>query len=67
MKAGELCECPSCKGTGGTTCVLGAMATILSVVYIPLLYMERNDPYGFTREPCRRCNGTGFIRVRAAP
>lgn len=58
-------KCPSCSGTGGKPFGLGVMACLLSVVYIPLIYCERNDSNGFTREPCNRCKGTGYIKKRA--
>jgi DnaJ-class molecular chaperone len=48
--------CPTCEGKGHTPDGLA------SLILFPLAFFERNDPNGFTRDPCERCNGTGFVK-----
>jgi DnaJ-class molecular chaperone len=48
--------CPRCEGKGHTADGLA------SLILFPLAFFERNDPKGFTRDPCELCNGTGFVK-----
>lgn len=52
-------HCPSCQGKGHIMDGLYIMATVLSVVLIPLAFFERNDRRGLTRKVCPSCGGTG--------
>jgi hypothetical protein len=48
---------PNCNGKGHVTDILTGL------VLFPLAWFEHNDPKGFTRDPCRTCDGKRFISV----
>ncbi len=55
--------CPACQGKGHVLYGANSLLALISVVCIPLLFFERNDPGGYTRIECERCDGLGHVDV----
>jgi hypothetical protein len=55
--------CPNCKGKGHVMCGAVAFVSCLTVMMIPLIFFEKNDPNGITRISCGRCDGKGYVRL----
>lgn len=53
--------CPNCHGKGHVMDGASALASCLSVVLIPLILFEANEPDGITRTKCDKCRGKGII------
>ena len=50
--------CPACRGKGHSY----DAASLVAPLTLLIAWFERNDPKGVTRERCKRCGGTGWIR-----
>ena len=50
--------CPSCKGKGHVMDIGGLFCPIIGWA---IMFFERNDPNGLSRDRCGQCKGKGYV------
>lgn len=54
-------RCENCNGKGHVMDGSSAFLMTLTVVWIPVLFFDKNDKQGMSRKECEHCDGTGYI------
>lgn len=60
----RMIKCDNCEGKGHVLDGAAAFAAVASLYLIPLLFAEKNDQRGITREKCLICDGKGYRVVK---